>query len=370
MATGILYFLLLVCVLIQWGYAFYYFIPFYLYKPPVADPGQAAWPVSVIIAAHNELTNLKRLLPAVLAQDYPHFEVIVVNDRSTDESGAYLESLEKQYKNFRHLTITNADRPENQKKYALSQGVAQARYEYLLLTDADCMPLSNNWIGSMMAGFTAGVAIVLGYSPYRKKRGFLNHLIRFETLLSAIQYLSFSVKGKAYMGVGRNLAYTKTCFNQNNGFKSHINTLGGDDDLFIRDAAPQHKVNIAITKESQTESIPKSTYQEWVIQKRRHLSVGRYYKLPDKLRIGIFMVSNIFFYLISIFLLFVPDNIILLGILFTLRSIVVYFVYVLLAQKIKEPLSVFLLPVLDLVYFINYLMLGASVLILNKVRWK
>jgi hypothetical protein len=221
-----------------------------------------------------------------------------------------------------------------------------------------------------MAGFSGQAAMVLGYSPYRKISGFLNHLIRFETLLTAIQYLSFSVKGNAYMGVGRNLAYTKTCFIQNNGFKSHINTLGGDDDLFVQDAAPQHSVNIAITKESQIESIPKQTYQEWIIQKRRHLSVGRRYKLPDKLRVGIFMLANIFFYLLTIFLLFVPDNLMLVGILFTLRSIVVYSVYVLLAQKIKEPLSVFLLPVLDLVYFLNYLMLGVSVLILNKVRWK
>jgi glycosyltransferase involved in cell wall biosynthesis len=370
LVTGVLYFLLFACVLIQWGYAFYYFIPFYFYKPPVAAPDQAPRPVSVIIAAHNELLNLQRLLPAVLSQQYPDFEVIVVDDRSTDGTAAYLENLEKKFGNFRYLKIDNAGRTENPKKYALTQGVARARSEYLLLTDADCIPLSNRWIDEMMTGFYGPTAMVLGYSPDRRKTGFLNHLIRFETLLTAIQYLSFCIKGKAYMGVGRNLAYTKKCFNQNNGFQSHITTLGGDDDLFVQDAAPQHHVNIAITKESQIESIPKTTYQEWIIQKRRHLSVGRQYKLPDKLRVGIFMLSNVFFYLIAIFLLFVPDNLMLLGILFTLRSVVVYVVYVLLAQKIKEPLSVFLLPVLDLVYFLNYLMLGVSVLILNKVRWK
>ncbi|KAA5546714.1 glycosyltransferase [Adhaeribacter rhizoryzae] len=349
---------------------FYYFLPFYFYTPPVANSGQSPKPVSVIIAAHNELNNLQRLLPAVLSQQYPDFEVIVVDDRSSDNTAEYLQQLQSKYKNFRYIKIENTGRPENQKKYALTQGVDFARFEYLLLTDADCMPLSNNWIGEIMAGFTNGAAMVLGYSPYSKKPGFLNHLIRFETLLSAIQYLSFSVKGRAYMGVGRNLSYTKKCFYESNGFTAHINILGGDDDLFVQTAAPRHKVNIAISRECQTESIPKQTYSEWVIQKRRHLNVGRYYKLADKLLIGIFMLSNIFFYLTAIFLLFVPDNLIFLGILFTLRSIVVYFVYVLLARKIKEPLSVFLLPVLDLVYFLNYLMLGASVLILNKVRWK
>ncbi|GEO06847.1 glycosyl transferase family 2 [Adhaeribacter aerolatus] len=370
MATGVLYFLLCVCVLIQWGYVFYYFLPFYFYTPPLADPEQSPKPVSVIIAAHNELYNLQRLLPAVLSQQYPVFEIIVVDDRSTDGTTDYLAETQNKFRNFRYIKIENTDGTINQKKYALTQGVGLARFEYLLFTDADCMTLSNNWIGEIMSGFTSGVEMVLGYSPYRKKPGFLNHLIRFETLLSAIQYLSFSVKGRAYMGVGRNLSYTKKCFYESNGFTSHINILGGDDDLFVQDAALRHKVNIAISKESQTESIPKQTYSEWVIQKRRHLNVGRYYKLAEKLRVGIFMLSNIFFYLTAIFLLFVPDNLIFLGILFTLRSIVVYFVYVLLAQKIKEPLSVFLLPVLDLVYFLNYLMLGASVLILNKVRWK
>lgn len=357
-------------MLIQWWYAYYYFIPFYFYNPPEIPSGQPTPGVSVLIAAHNELANLQQLLPAVLSQDYPEFEVIVINDRSTDGTPAYLEHLQGEFKNIRHINIENGERPENQKKYALTQGVALARFDCLVLTDADCIPLSNKWISKIVAGFAGQAVMVLGYAPYRKKPSFLNHLIRFETLLSAIQYLSFCIKGKAYMGVGRNLAYTKACFYESNGFKSHINVLGGDDDLFVQSAASQQNINIAISKESQTESIPKQTYSEWVIQKRRHLSVGRFYKLADKLRIGIFMLSNIFFYLLSIFLLFVPDNLILLSILFTLRGIVVYFVYILLAQKIKEPLSVFLLPLLDLVYFLNYLFLGASVLILNKVRWK
>jgi len=368
LALPALYFFLIICVLVQLGFAVYYFIPFIKYQPPTAK--NFTPPVSVIIAAHNELNNLQRFLPNILQQRYPNFEVIVVDDRSTDGSAAYLKTLGQQFVHFRYVLIRNAVNTESFKKNALAQGIAAAANNILLFTDADCMPLCDSWITNMVAGFDNEFSMVVGFSPYIKKAGFLNHLIRFETLFTAIQYLSFSAKGDSYMGVGRNLAYTKACFFQINGFNSHINTLGGDDDLFVQEAARQYKVNIAISKESQTASIPKNTYQEWIIQKRRHLQVGRQYKLPDKLRIGVFMLSNIFFYLTLIFLLFVSDNFFPLSIIYTLRGIVVYIVYVLIARKLKEPLSVFLLPVLDLVYFLQYLVLGASVLIFKKVRWK
>jgi glycosyltransferase involved in cell wall biosynthesis len=368
LVTSGLFLLLALCTLFQAGYVFYYFIPFLRYTPPVNLKPE--FPVTVLLAAHNELRNLHRCLPAILQQQYPVFEVLVVDDRSTDGTTAYLKSLQQEFAHFKYIRVDKVANGAHPKKYALTKGVEAAAHEHLLLTDADCLPLSPDWITLMMQGFFQKTFIVLGFSPYSKNPGFLNHLIRYETLLTAIQYLSFAVKGEAYMGVGRNLAYTKTCFWESNGFDSHINTLGGDDDLFVQDAGRQQFINIAIKKESQTISLPKTTYREWIIQKRRHLHVGRYYKLPDQLRIGIFMMSNIFFYLLTFFLLFVPDNLMWLSILFTLRSIVVYLVYILIARRLKEPLTILLLPVLDIIYFLNYLVLGVSVLIFNKVRWK
>jgi hypothetical protein len=172
------------------------------------------------------------------------------------------------------------------------------------------------------------------------------------------------------MGVGRNLAYTKTCFNQNNGFESHKQTLGGDDDLFIKDASAKHKTNIVISAESQTLSIPKKTYSDWFVQKRRHLAVGQQYKTADKLRIGLFMLANIFFYLSAIILLFAQYNLTFFAILVCIRCIVVFTVYGQIARKLKEQISVMLIPLLDLVYIYNYLILGLSVLMYKKIRWK
>jgi glycosyltransferase involved in cell wall biosynthesis len=360
--------LLVFWLLIQVGYALYYFIPFLFYRPPGRE--EARFPVSVIIAAHNEAANLQRLIPALLRQQYPCFEVLVVDDRSADDTKKNMAELSHNNPNLRILPIEHTPPGIHPKKYALTHGITRARYEHLLLTDADCLPASDRWIEEMAKGFFAETAIVLGYSPYIRISGFLNKLIRYETLLTALQYLSFSMKGHTYMGVGRNLAYTKTSFNQVRGFGSHSNILGGDDDLLVQQARQQVRVNLVLTKESQAASIPKRTYPEWFIQKRRHLAVGQHYKWADKIRIGVFMLANIGFYLTTGVILVITNELFLPLILLIGRNIVVSLIYYGAARKLKEELPVFLLPLLDIIYFINYLVLGVSVLMFKKVRWK
>ncbi|GAB3829199.1 hypothetical protein GCM10028895_43770 [Pontibacter rugosus] len=217
-------------------------------------------PVSVIVAAHDELENLVELLPALLDQDYPEFEVLLVNDRSEDDTEFYTYELERQFPNFRVVTIKKTPDYLNPKKYALALGIRAAKYEHMLFTDADCRPCSKNWIQKMQSGYQTGAEVVLGYAPYAHLKGFLNQLIRYETLLTGIQYLSQASRGRAYMGVGRNLSYTKACFFKNKGFASHIKLMGGDDDLFVRDAANNSKVSIVIDKEAQTISVPKRRF--------------------------------------------------------------------------------------------------------------
>ncbi|QNF31564.1 glycosyltransferase [Adhaeribacter swui] len=363
-----LLFLLLFCVLVQAGYTFYYFYSLVHYTTP--ELGTKQVPVSIIISAHNEYQNLQQLIPALLAQDYPEFEIVLINDRSTDESADLMRHYQAQDARIRVVTVYETPADFNSKKYALTLGIRVARYDNLLLTDADCKPLTDKWIDAMQAGFTTGAEIILGYSPYLKLPGFLNYLIRYETLLTAIQYLSFSLKNNAYMAVGRNVAYTKKCFYQTKGFASHIKFLGGDDDLFVQNAVAHSSPAIAISKNAQTVSVPKQTYSEWITQKRRHMRVGLQYKWSDRLRIGIFMLSNIIFYIIWIVMLLLQQYLWLLGILFFVRGIVLLTAYARIARKLNEKLSVIGMVVLDAAYFLHYLFLGVSVVLFKKVRWK
>ena len=262
-------------------------------------------PVSVIVCSRDEAGNLAFNLPGVLVQTYPTtHEVIVVNDNSIDETKYLLDELKK---TFKHLQAVNLDYEAKLipgKKYPLSIGIKEAKHEVVLLTDADCMPATEFWLQKMQDGYSDGIEIVLGYGSYNKKPGLLNKLIRFETFHTALQYLSYALAGMPYMGVGRNLSYTKKLFFQNKGFSSLNHVTGGDDDLFINMVATKKNTAVVIDPEAITMSEPKKTWQDWIRQKTRHYSTGKFYKSKHRFLLGLYALSHFLFYPFFILALF------------------------------------------------------------------
>jgi cellulose synthase/poly-beta-1,6-N-acetylglucosamine synthase-like glycosyltransferase len=365
---------LLLCVLVQLYYAAYYFLPFARRpaEPAHDDPRRSAGPVSVVVCARNELENLRRLLPLLLRQEHPAgFEVVLIDDRSSDDTFLFVQQLTQYYPNVRLVRVTNTPEGLAPKKYALTLGIKVTRYPRLLFTDADCIPATDHWISQMERGFHEPADLVLGYSAYAVADGFLNKLIRYETLLTGAQYLSFAWRGKPYMGVGRNLAYTRQVFNSTKGFASHIRSLSGDDDLFVQDAVARGaRVAVVAEPAAHTLSEPALTWGAWWRQKRRHLSAGRRYRFSDKVRLGNFIGSNMLFYGVSIALLFSQTDWIPLAGLWAVRTSVVCIAYQRLSQRLDDALPVALLPVLDVVYFFSYLALGISLFLYRTLRWK
>lgn len=249
--------------------------------------------VSIIVAAWNELENLKELLPLLEAQEYPDFEIVVADDRSVDGTYDYLLFNEGGFKKVNFVRIESLPDHFTAKKYAVTMAIKKASKQVILLTDADCRPTSTHWVDYMVAQLTKGKDIVLGFSPYQFADSRLNSLIRYETFQTALQYFSFALAKIPYMGVGRNLMYRRELFWVTNGFASHHGLLGGDDDLFINEASNKENVAICIYPDAHTISEPKKTWDEWLVQKRRHLSVGKKYKLGDKLRLGMLALSHV-----------------------------------------------------------------------------
>ena len=256
-------------------------------------------PISVIICARNGDKNLKEYLPLVLEQDYPDYEVMVVDDGSSDQTSLVLQQYSARYNHLRVLQMPGGQG----KKAALSEGIHQAQYELLVFTDADCMPSSTSWLKIMASNFTPGKDIVLGYGPLKKDSGILNAIIRFDILQIAIQYLSFAIIGKPYMGVGRNLAYRKSLWIQNEGFDSHMDLLSGDDDLFINKVASSNNTAIEIHPDSWTFSDAPSSAFDLFQQKRRHLTTGYRYPFKILFLLGLFPLSTIVFYVTGIILI-------------------------------------------------------------------
>jgi glycosyltransferase involved in cell wall biosynthesis len=254
-------------------------------------------PVSVVICARDEDENLARNLPGVLVQKYPSTnEVVVVNDNSVDDSKYILQELRKTFKSLKVVELTQEAKLISGKKYPLSIGIREASHEILLLTDADCVPASENWMQKMQDAYDENTEIVIGYGAYHRRKGLLNKLIRFETFHTALQYLSYALAGIPYMGVGRNLSYKKGLFLRNKGFSSINHIPSGDDDLFINKVATKENTKVVIDPDAITRSIPKTTWSSWLRQKSRHYTTAKYYKPIHKFYLGLYFATQFMYY--------------------------------------------------------------------------
>lgn len=288
-----------ISLLIQLYFYLIYYSRIIFYKKKKDNSVQKE-PVSVVICARNEEKALEKNLPSILTQDYPNYEVIVVNDCSEDESEFVLERFQKEYKHLRTTTIKPDEKFYHSKKLALTIGIKAAKHDLLLLTDADCFAVSNKWIEKMQDNFTNKTDIVLAYGGYKREKKLINNLIRFDTLFIAIQYLTFALGKRPYMGVGRNLAYRKTLFFKNKGFASHNHIESGDDDLFINQVATKKNTKIEISKESITRSDSEPTFFAWFKQKKRHTSTGKFYRFGTKWRLFCENTSRVFYYILFV----------------------------------------------------------------------
>lgn len=340
------------------------------YKPQPAYRNNTE-PVSIIIAARNEMDNLERNLIPILEQDYPDFEVVVVNDCSWDGSQAWLEELQKTQPRLKVSQLIEQEKYPTGKKFALTIGIKAAKYDQLLFTDADCEPTSNQWLRLMQSQFTTGKDIVLGFSPYRKQPGFLNRFIRFETLITAQFYLSMALMGKPFMGVGRNLAYRKELFFKHKGFASHQHIMSGDDDLFVNEAATSTNTAIQIDPAAFVFTDAKKTFSSWSNQKSRHMSTGKYYKTSHKRMLGAYYAAMMLFYALVAANLLVniyawPFVVGIFAVKFISQTIVFY----LSGKKLKYQSLAYGLLLLDFVYVFYLLVYGTKgYFTKNRKQW-
>ena len=287
---------LLVVVGVACIYQFYFYLRYIRIGSKVSQPNHETHQlpaVSVVVCAHNEHTNLQDYLALLLNQDYPCYEVIVVDDSSEDGSDLLLERWSRQYGHLYHTFVPQGARVLSNKKLALTIGIKAANHDYILLTDADCCPESKYWIREMMTGFAQEqTEVVLGFSPYFEKKGLLNRLIGYDTLFNGLQYMGMARAGKPYMGVGRNLAYKRETFFSTGGFKGLLSNRAGDDDLFVNRIATHKNTTVVCNRDSLMWSVPKTTWREWFYQKRRHLSVSPQYRTRSKIRLTLEPLSR------------------------------------------------------------------------------
>lgn len=327
-------------------------------------------PVSVVVAARNEIKTLPALIERLMAQRYPDYEVIIVNDRSSDGSYEFLKETEKEQP---HFTVVNIDRkPENfdGKKYALTLGIKAAKHDIIVLTDADCRPRSEDWLGSMANGFgDDNIKINLGVSLYAGGKGILGRFIQFEALWTAAQYIGFALLGMPYMGVGRNLAYKKAFFLRRKGFGNFMSFTGGDDDLFVNQNGTGKNTTVTLGRESMVDSIPKTSLRAFFNQKIRHLSVGRRYKGVHRLLLGSYSATSLVFWGLLPASMFLPGDMVFCIILLMLRTLLLCITFLITTKKTGTSFHYWTLPFLDIIFTGYYFYAGMAVLLTKRIRW-
>ncbi|CAM3668955.1 glycosyltransferase [Mucilaginibacter galii] len=367
-----IFYLFVFCFVVQKGFLLIQQRRLAAYRLPDQDLETVSLPISVIISARNEAGNLPKFLPSILNQEYPDFEVVVVNDCSVDDTPHVLQELSKNYPHLKLVTVTEHPRFKTGKKFALTMGIKAAANEHLLFTDADCVPASPQWIARMAANFTGSTEIVLGYSPYIKSSGFLNAFTRFETLRTGINYLSAAIGRNAYMGIGRNLGYTKSLFFKCKGFASHLHVLAGDDDLFVNRNATADNTVIEIHPDAFTFSESKESLSAYYRQKKRHMGVGGLYKNEHRRMLSLEAITGFLFYIslgLAIFFRKEPYIFIVAG-AYVVRLITQVIVYHQSAKKLTGTGLVWFLPVYDLLCNVYLIVFGLIGTFIKTTRWK
>jgi len=317
------------------------------FSKPTEKISNNSFPISLIVCAKNEAENLKTHIPFWLKQQYPEFEIILINDASYDDTLEIMESFAINHANIKIVDVENNEAFWGSKKYALTLGIKKASHQRMVFTDADCKPSSNNWLLEIANHFSENKQLILGFGGYQKLAGLLNKMIRFETFMTAVQYFSYAKAGMPYMGVGRNLAYTNSLFFNNRGFMSHMDIPSGDDDLFVNEVATKENTTLCYTKDAFTISVPKKTWKEWSQQKRRHINTAKHYQLKHQIFLGLYYIFQLLFWGLSIVTLIVLDWKIPLAIII-FRFLFQWVVLSKAAKKLEQKDLMFWLPFLEL----------------------
>jgi glycosyltransferase involved in cell wall biosynthesis len=336
-------------------------------------------PISLIICAKNEERHLLEYAKIWCEQDYKDeqgnflYEVVLVDDNSEDGSHYLFAPLMEQYPHLRIVQLRQAALGIPGKKFPLSMGIKEAQYDHLLMTDADCVPNSNQWLAKMARSYTDGYQIVLGYGGLEKEAGFLNQWQRWETLSTALQYFGFSLRQLTYMGVGRNLGYHRKLFYDQKGFTKFHHVASGDDDLFVQYVAQAKNTACILDPDTFVYSKGKSTWSGWWLQKNRHVSTAKFYKPKYKFLLGLIAAAHFYFWIGWILILFIPASIfvkVALGGVGLLRILVHWIVFTVGARKMKEQDLIKWIPIMDIMTLFYNLKMIPATLFNKKSKWK
>ncbi|MCB9252536.1 MAG: glycosyltransferase [Flavobacteriales bacterium] len=352
--------------MVQLMYYFFVFSKFAFHRSNSTESGGMV-PVSVILTSKNELRFIKENLDLYLRQDYPEFEIIIINDGSWDGTDEYLEEISKSEPKLKVVSINQDEKYAKNKKFALTMGIKASQYEWLLFSNIDAVPKGNRWILEMSKGMTDDKEMVLGYSGYKKKNSILNLLLHWDSVVTAMRSFSYALRNKAFMSAGSNIAYKKSLFFSVKGFASHQHIIAGEEDLFINETANKTNTTIVYTGESFTTSLKEFGWKQWFRLNRSKVFVQKF--LRKRFDLYLLNMGQLFFYLFLMAgLIFSFENWpYFLGI-FLFKTLCQYIILYNIMKKLEATRLLAFSWLLDILMLPYYLTLGISGMVTKKIK--
>ena len=238
--------------------------------------------LSVIVTTCDQAELLTANLPLLLQQDYQgSYEVIVVNDNSSDDTADVLERLKLSYPHLRSTFTSSTVRRISRKKLALTMGIKAAHGEWVVITEADCRP-TPQWLSALAAQMDADADCLCAHTRLqpvwgrREGQSRLGSLCRsFYALLADVRLLSAALVRQGYMALSTNMAYRTALFFQVKGFSGHLNLERGDDDIFVSENIPARRVRAAVGSEAAVVR-PTSVSHRWKLEQTGRRVTRRY----------------------------------------------------------------------------------------------
>lgn len=367
MVFPILFYAFIVVSAVQIVY--YFFFSFFAFESKKTPSINKNIPISVIVYTKNNASILKEFLSKITKQKHPDFEIVIINNASTDNTLAVLEELTQNYSNLKIVDVQNNEAFWGNKKYALTLGIKAAKHKHLLFTDVNTLPISKDWITTMANNFSKEKSIVIGYQKLkRKKRSLSNLFLRFHHLTNTMQAFSGAKFGNAYKGFNSNFAFTKAEFFKVNGYIKHLKLFIGETDLFIKDASTKHNTTYSVDINSFASSTKIVSFNQWFAQQKTNAILTASYKPKHKFLLNFYKISKFLFYILAIISLFFNWKI-------TLPVIISYYLvqYIVVgktAVKLKENTVLWLLPFFDLSLVIVQISIFISNQISKPKHWK
>lgn len=307
-------------------------------------------PISVIVYAKNNVQELRNLLPVLLNQNYHQFELVLVNNASTDDTLYLIKEYALMYPNIRLVDVVNNEAFWGNKKYAVTLGIKASKYEYLVFVDANKKIHSYNWLVQLTSHFTLNKTVVIGTSFYSRKKGFFNKFLRFDHTMQQMQSVAWSKSGAPYSLNLENMAVKKEEFYRVNGFINHMQKPLFMNEYLLNDVSTSKNTVLCEHPDAMTEVEPVLKRSDFRQLKKQQLQLLKNIKAGASFRIKLFNLTQFLFLIVTVCSFLTLEYwYVTLG-LVMLRYALAWTLFAKTAKKYRYKDLIFLFPLFDLFY--------------------